>query len=127
MPIRLDEPATSNLVNGCLVVTVPIEIADKLPALQAQVLERVRAGGLRAVVLELSAVQIMDRIEFAGLRDLAKMLRLLGARTVFVGLRPGIVAWMLANDVDVADLEIRRHLEDALRLFAATPRRGGGG
>ena len=108
-------------------VTVPIEIADKLPALQAQVLERVRAGGLRAVVLELSAVQIMDRIEFAGLRDLAKMLRLLGARTVFVGLRPGIVAWMLANDVDVADLEIRRHLEDALRLFAATPRRGGGG
>ena len=89
------------------------------PATAGMRLERVRGAGARAVVLELSSVRFMDRAEFDGLRALVGMLRLLGARTVLVGLRPGVVAWLVGSDVDLRGLEFERDLEGALERLGA--------
>lgn len=121
---RLADPATSTLVSGCLVVTLPEEIADTLQALQDYVLERIGATGVHRVVFELSAVQIIDRTEFAGLRALAQMSALLGARTVLVGLAPGIVAWVLNGDIDTTGLQFKRDLGEALVHLGARGGRG---
>ncbi len=124
MSSELAYTTTSTLVSGCLVVTLPQEIADSLAALQDYVLERVRATGVRRVVFEFAAVQIIDRTEFAGLRALSKMTNLLGARTVLVGLSPGIVAWMLTSDIDTGGLEFQRDLNQALGQSGASQGRG---
>jgi anti-anti-sigma regulatory factor len=114
MPTAIDSSATTTLVSGCVVVTFPADLADGLSEAQQATLERVRVAGARAAVLELSAVRFLDRAEFDGLRGLVGMLRLVGARAVLVGLRPGVVAWLVSSDVDLAGLEFERDLEGAL-------------
>jgi hypothetical protein len=42
------------------------------------------------------------------------MLFLLGARCIIVGLRPGVVAWLVGNDLVVDGLEFAHDLESAL-------------
>ena len=56
----------------------------------------------------------MDQHEFGQLQEIAAMLRLLGCRTVLVGLSAGLVAYLVSNDVNTSGLETERGLEDAL-------------
>jgi len=95
-------------------VTFPAEIAGGLERAQSIALDSVQRAAARAAVLELSAVKFMDRTEFQGLRTLSGMLSLLGARCIIVGLRPGVVAWLIGNDVIVDGLEFGHDLESAL-------------
>lgn len=102
-------------VRGCLIVTLP---ADLLPEVideaRRATLENLHRHGARVVVLELSAVQVMDQQDFESLRSITLMARLLGARTLWVGLRAGIVLHLVDNDVDTTDIEAMRDLEEAL-------------
>jgi anti-anti-sigma regulatory factor len=112
---RAGETATSTLVDGCLVVTLPREIATSLSRLQEYVLRRTQDSQARAVVIEMAAVQFIDRSEFEGLRAMVEMLRFLGTPAAFISLHAGIVAYLLENDIDTSGLTFKAHLEDALR------------
>ena len=114
MSYSMQQGVTSTLIRGCLVVTLPRELAEGLAEIQAAVLNGVRETGSRVVVIELSAVKVLDCVEFAGLRDLVVMVRLLGVRPFLVGLSAGIVGYLVSNDADTSGLEVERALEDVL-------------
>ncbi len=105
---------TTTLVRGCLIVTFPSEIAEGLARAQNIALESAQQASAHTAILELSAVKFLDRTEFEGLRALSSMLFLLGARCIIVGLRPGVVAWLVGNDLVVDGLEFAHDLESAL-------------
>lgn len=54
------------------------------------------------VLLDLSGLVSLDEEEYAHLIATAGMLKLLGAGTVLVGMRPGIVAALAALDADLS-------------------------
>lgn len=110
----MQQGVTSTLVRGCLVVTLPQELADRLSDIQAAVLDAVRETGARVAVIEMSAVKVLDCEEFVGIRAMVDMLRLLGARPILVGLSAGIVGYLVSNDADTRGLEVERDLQDAL-------------
>lgn len=110
----MQQGVTSTLVRGCLVVTLPQELADRLAEIQAAVLDAVRETGARVAVIEMSAVKVLDCEEFVGIRAMIDMLRLLGARPILVGLSAGIVGYLVSNDADTRGLEVERDLQDAL-------------
>ena len=110
----MQQGVTSTLVRGCLVVTLPQELADRLAEIQAAVLDAVRETGVRVAVIEMSAVKVLDCEEFVGIRAMVDMLRLLGARPILVGLSAGIVGYLVSNDADTRGLEVERDLQDAL-------------
>ena len=110
----MQQGVTSTLVRGCLVVTLPQELADRLAEIQAAVLDAVRETGARVAVIEMSAVKVLDCEEFVGIRAMVDMLRLLGARPILVGLSAGIVGYLVSNDADTRGLEVERDLQDAL-------------
>ena len=110
----MQQGVTSTLVRGCLVVTLPQELADRLAEIQAAVLDAVRETGARVAVIEMSAVKVLDCEEFIGIRAMVGMLRLLGARPVLVGLNAGIVGYLVSNDADTRGFEVERDLQDAL-------------
>ena len=110
----MQQGITSTLVRGCLVVTLPQELADRLAEIQAAVLDAVRKTGVRVAVIEMSAVKVLDCEEFVGIRAMVDMLRLLGARPILVGLSAGIVGYLVSNDADTRGLEVERDLQDAL-------------
>jgi anti-anti-sigma regulatory factor len=114
MSYSMQQGVTSTLVRGCLVVTLPQELADRLAEIQEAVLDAVRETGARVAVIELSAVKVLDCEEFVGIRAMVDMLRLLGARPILVGLSAGIVGYLVSNDADTRGLEVERDLQDAL-------------
>jgi anti-anti-sigma regulatory factor len=114
MSYSMQQGVTSTLVRGCLVVTLPQELADRLAEIQAAVLDAVRETGARVAVIEMSAVKVLDCEEFIGIRAMVGMLRLLGARPILVGLSAGIVGYLVSNDADTRGFEVERDLQDAL-------------
>ena len=75
--------------------------------------------GCKAVIVDVSAVRVLDATDFRELRSMLEIARLLGARPILAGLSPWIVAYLVESDVDVHGLEAARDLEDALdRVWA---------
>ena len=106
--------ATTTLVHGCLIVAFPADLAGAMERVQHIALEGVQRSSPHAVVLEMSAVRFLDCTEFDGIRVLSGMLRLLGARCLVVGLRPGVVGWLVANEAVLDGMEFGQDLESAL-------------
>lgn len=103
-----------------MVLTLPETLAaESLESARNMALDAIREDSLRAVILELSNVKVMDCAEFEQVRAIAGMARLLGAQAFVVGLRPGVVAYLVSNDANTEGLQFERELEDALDRLAA--------
>ena len=113
---------TATAVAGCLIVTLPAELAPAMfVEARDRTLQALRLGGLRAVVLELSMVEIMDREDFDRLRELTAMAALLGVRPIVIGLRAGVVMHLVDSDVDTEGLETALDLQEALDRVGHAP------
>lgn len=110
---------SSTRVHAAVVLTLPESIAaGTLEAARNLALDAIRQDSLRAVILELSNVRMMDCTEFEQVRAIAGMARLLGSQAYVVGLRPGVVAYLVSNDANTEGLQFERQLEDALDRLA---------
>ena len=114
MSYSMQQGVTVTLVRGCLVVTLPQELANRQAEIQAAVLAAVHETRARVAVIEMSAVKVLDCEEFVGIRAMLSMLRLLGARPILVGLSAGIVGYLVSNDADTRGFEVEHDLQAAL-------------
>lgn len=101
-----------------LVASVQVDLDDATFAgLRDDLLARVHASGATGVILDLSGLDTLDAHEFEALRGLISMTRVMGARAVMVGLKPGIVAALMMTDVDIDGIEAAIDLDDAFRML----------
>ncbi|MGC3984666.1 MAG: hypothetical protein QM777_07995 [Pseudorhodoferax sp.] len=70
--------------------------------LREDLARRVVQSRATRVLLDLSGLVTLDEHEYAHLVTTASMLKLLGAGTVLVGMRPGTVAALAALDADLS-------------------------
>jgi rsbT co-antagonist protein RsbR len=119
---------TANRVGSALVVTLPAELGDAAFALlRGATLERLRSARLRAIIFEASGLEFIDRREFEALSAIARSARWLGARALLVGLRPGIVAYLVGAGVDTGAFEPYATLDDALAVQGVASAESGRG
>lgn len=112
------EAIVATRLEDILVLTVPSDLGEqRLQALEARTLECVHQTPVRGVILELGGLQFMDAPEFTGLKALANAVKYLGVETVFVGLRPGIIAYLAQADADLTGISAAFGLDDALARF----------
>lgn len=90
---------------GCLVVPVQGNIDDKrIQSIQKEVLINVQKEGVRGVVIDLSGVKILEPY-YAGIIDkTAKMINLLGAKTVISGINPGVAISLLDSHFEFEEI-----------------------
>lgn len=113
---------TLTAVKGCLVATLHADLHDtSFEQIRAATLDSVYRQDTVAVIFDLSAVRLLDQCEFEQLRALAAMLRLLGCRTVLVGLSAGLVAYLVSQDLSISGIEVARGLEEALDRLIPQP------
>ena len=86
---------------------------------QQDLLERIGRTHASGVILDLSGVEIMDADEFESLRRASEMARIMGARSIMVGLQAGIVAALVDLDVNIEGVEATLDLESAFGLMEA--------
>ena len=119
------EPAGRGMhvVDGVLIAPAPNDFDDRaFVALKKEILAKVHGESLRAIVIDVSSVLMLDSATFAMLANTARMLGLLGARVVFVGFQPGVVSTLVDLDVDTSGLTTATCLEDALDILNLPPR-----
>ena len=94
-----------HLIDECLIVPVRSEIDDDyLSRLTKEILRKTSRTGIKGVLIDVSAVRVLEAFHFSLLVDMAKMISLLGARAIFVGFQAGVAAALIDLEVNIEDI-----------------------
>jgi rsbT antagonist protein RsbS len=117
---RSDMGVPLSLVRGSLVATLNSGVSQStLDQFRQDLLERLRRTGVRRIAVDASAVTLLDGEDFRALARVVKAASLMGARTVLVGLQPGVVSALVELDVKDEGLETALDLDHGLALLDA--------
>ncbi|XYI03270.1 STAS domain-containing protein [Sorangium sp. So ce1128] len=107
-------------------ILVPIQgdVTDDLAEqLNTEVLRAIHESGAKGLVIDLTAVWIMDSHLCAVLSNLASAARLMGTPTILSGLSPEIAMTLQAMGVELAAVKTALTLEQALTMLGLEVRR----
>jgi len=123
MPLYADIPRVAIQVSRDVVVaSIQGDLDDDILArFREDLLRRIHETGSRGVILDASGLETLDSDEFAALRRIITMSTIMGAESVLVGLRPGVVSALIEADVDVDGLRSAINLDSAFALLQAAP------
>ena len=85
--------------------------------LQDDVMEQVGRFRSRGIVVDVTAIDVMDSFVARSLRTIAHMTRLRGADTVIVGLQPEVAFAMVQLGLTFDDMHTALDLEEGLALL----------
>jgi rsbT antagonist protein RsbS len=106
---------------GVVVASLPANgTGGVLRQLQSELLKRVSQGRILGVVLDVSAVEIMDSFSARTLRTVAAAVRLCGSRAVVSGIQPEVAFAMTQLGVDLAGIATALDLDDAVAELEAS-------
>jgi len=101
-----------------LIATVQAALTDAdLTHLRDALVERVGKFRSRAVIVDVTALDVMDSFASRTLRDLAYMIRLRGAETVIVGIQPEVAFAMVQLGLNLEGVATALDLEEGLAFL----------
>ena len=123
MTLYADIPGVSIQVSRDIVVaSIQVDLdEDVLARFRQDLLDRIHQTGSRGVILDVSGLETLDSEELAALRRIIVMTALMGAESVLVGLRPGVVSALIEAGADVDGLKAAINLDAAFALFDPEP------
>jgi rsbT antagonist protein RsbS len=102
-------------IRGCLLVSIQTELHDRLALeLQTALMERVRALGVKGVILDVSWVEVIDSYITRILNDIGKSVRYMGAACYMVGIRPAVAMTLVEMGVELDAVSTALSLDLAL-------------
>jgi rsbT antagonist protein RsbS len=105
-----------------LVASIQVDLDDDVLArFREDLLGRIHETGSRGVILDVSGLETLDSDEFAALRRTITMCSIMGAESVLVGLRPGVVSALIEAGADVDGLRAAINLDAAFALLQPEP------
>ena len=111
-------------VRETLMVTVPPEPDDStISALQERVLSAMERNDSSGVILDISAVQTLDSFFARTVSETARMVTLMGGRTIIVGMQPAVAITATQIGVTLNEIETALTMERALDQAARPPPR----
>lgn len=101
---------------SCLIASIHTALDDtEMVRFQRDLVEAVGRQRSTGVIIDVSALDVLDSFATRTLRDLAEMIRLRGARTVIVGIQPAVAFAMtrlgLTTGVATTALDLESGLE----------------
>jgi rsbT antagonist protein RsbS len=107
-----------------LIATIQGDLSDEeILALRDELADRVGRYRARAIIVDVTALDVIDSFVARSLRALALTARLRGARTVVVGIQPDVAIAMVQFRLDLEPLVSALDLDEALRILDVGPRR----
>jgi rsbT antagonist protein RsbS len=110
-------------IGDCLLVTIQVDMHDRMAmALQDDLAEKIVATRARGVMIDISALEIVDSFIGRMLNNIAAISRVLDAITVVVGMQPAVAITLVelgltlsgvrtALDVDRGLAVVRREID----------------
>ncbi len=123
MPLNADTAGIAIQVSRDFVVaSIQVDLDDDVLArFRDDLLRRIHETGSPGVILDVSGLETLDSAEFAALRRIITMSAVMGAESVLVGLRPGVVSALVEAGADVDGLRTAVDLDAAYALLQPEP------
>src|SRR5690348_17332548 len=114
-------------MGDCLLVTIQVDMHDRLAiTLQDDLTERIAATHARGVLIDISALDVVDSFIGRMLGNIAAMARVLDARTVVVGMRPAVAITLVELGLALPGIATALNVDkgmDAIRVGVNGSRR----
>jgi rsbT antagonist protein RsbS len=105
-------------VGRCLLVSIQIDMHDKLAmALQDDLTQRLVETRARGVLIDISALDLVDSFIGRMLSNIAAMARVLDAQTVVVGMRPQVAITLVELGLTLPNIRTALDVDRGLALI----------
>lgn len=109
-------------VGDILLATIQEDLHDRdALALQEALTGELERTGATGVLLDFSVVQTVDSFLGRTLNDVVAAIRLLGAKTVVVGIQPAVAVTLVELGLELKGVQTALDSERGLRLLGAPP------
>lgn len=106
-----------------LLVSIQVDMHDKLAmALQEDLTDRIAATGARGVLMDISALEVVDSFIGRMLANIAAMSRVLDATTVVVGMRPAVAITLVELGLSLNGVRTALDVEKGMQLLRTAVR-----
>jgi rsbT antagonist protein RsbS len=104
-----------------LLVTIQVDMHDQLAlTLQDDLAEKVRATSARGVLLDISALDIVDSFIGRMISTISAIARVMDATTVVVGMQPAVAITLVELGLDLSGVRTALNVERGMKLLQAT-------
>ena len=101
-----------------LLVTIQVDMHDRLAmTLQDDLTSRIVSAHARGVLIDISALEIVDSFIGRMLADIAAMSRVLDAETVVVGMRPAVAITLVELGLSLTGVRTALNVEKGMALI----------
>lgn len=101
-----------------LLVTIQVDMHDRLAiALQDDLTDRISKTSARGVLIDISALEIVDSFIGRILGNIAKMSRVLDAETVVVGMQPAVAITLVELGLSLTGIRTALNVEKGMSLL----------
>src|SRR5512134_407555 len=105
-------------MGDCLLVTIQVDMHDRLATtLQDDLTERIAAIKAKGVVIDISALEIVDSFIGRMLANIAAISRVLDARTVVVGMQPAVAITLVELGLSLPGVRTALNVEKGMALL----------
>lgn len=110
-------------LGNVLLVTIQVDMHDELAsALEEDLTQRIVAVGARGVLIDISALEIVDSFMGRMLDNIAAVSRILDADTVVVGMRPAVAITLVELGLSLHGVKTALNVDKGLALIATSAR-----
>lgn len=103
-----------------LLVTIQVDMHDQLAVtLQDDLTSRINDTGARGVLLDISALEVVDSFIGRMLVNISMMSRVLDARTVVVGMRPAVAITLVELGLSLPGVRTALDVDKGMALLRA--------
>ena len=101
-----------------LLVTIQVDMHDKLAmALQDDLTEKISRTSARGVLMDISAVEVVDSFIGRMIANIAAMARILDAHTVLVGMQPAVAITLVELGLTLPGVRTALNVERGMALL----------
>jgi rsbT antagonist protein RsbS len=101
-----------------LLVTIQVDMHDRLAlALQDDLTSRIAATGAKGVLIDISALDVVDSFIGRMLANIAQMSRILDAETVVTGMRPAVAITLVELGMSLTGVKTALSVERGMQML----------
>src|SRR6185295_17919553 len=105
-------------MGGFLLVSIQVDMHDQLAMqLQDDLTTRIAATGTRGVLIDISALEMVDSFIGRMLSNIASMSRVLDAETVVVGMRPAVAITLVELGLSLPRVRTALNVENGMGIL----------
>ena len=105
-------------IGNILIISLQVELHDKIVLkVQEDILRKLYENSAKGLIIDMSAIEVIDSFMGKILSDTSAMARIMGAETVLVGIQPEIAITLQELGLKLKGVHTTLNLEEGMKLL----------